>query len=187
MNFTPTPLAGAVLVGLDRLEDERGFFARSYCSKEFSAAGLNPNVVQCNVSRNRSAGTLRGLHFQVSPFEEAKLVRVTKGAIFDVIVDLRKQSATFTKWYGVQLSEENHTALYVPEGFAHGFLTLTDDTEIFYQMSNYYSASHARGFRYDDPAFKIEWPGTAKIISPKDLQYPDFSTDMPEIKMLGTR
>ena len=185
MNFTPTPLAGAVLVGLDRLQDERGFFARSFCSKEFMAVGLNPNVIQCNVSRNRFAGTLRGLHFQVAPFEEAKLVRVTKGAIFDVIVDLRKQSPTFTKWYGVELSEENHTALYVPEGFAHGFLTLTDDTEIFYQMSNYYSAQHARGFRYDDPAFAITWPGAAKVISPKDQEYPDFSADLPEIKLLG--
>lgn len=174
MRFTKTPLADAFLVELDRLEDDRGFFARSFCRREFERAGLNPAVVQCNVSRNRYRGTLRGMHYQLSPFEEAKLVRVTSGAIFDVIIDLRPTSPTFTQWFGQELTEENHTALYVPEGFAHGFLTLADNTEVFYQMSNYYSPEHSRGVRFNDPAFGIDWPAPVTIVSPKDTAYPDF-------------
>lgn len=174
MKFVETPLVGACIVELDQLKDDRGFFARSFCRREFEAAGLNPAVVQCNVSRNRHSGTLRGMHFQVSPFEEAKLVRVTSGAIFDVIIDLRPASPTFTKWFGQELTEENHIALYVPEGFAHGFVTLADNTEVFYQMSNYYSPQHSRGVRYDDPAFGIVWPRPVTSVSPKDKNYPDF-------------
>ncbi len=185
MRFTPTPLAGAFLVELDRLTDERGFFARSFCVREFEAAGLNPAVVQCNVSRNNQVGTLRGMHFQIPPFAEAKLVRVTKGAIYDVIIDLRPPSQTFTKWFGVELNEDNHTALYVPEGFAHGFLTLSENTEIFYQMSNFYSPEHARGFRYNDLSFGIVWPAEIKVVTPKDTQYSDFSNDNPELALFA--
>lgn len=185
MHFLPTPLSGAVLVQLNRLEDERGFFARSFCVREFEAAGLNPAVVQCNISRNKHRGTLRGMHFQIPPFAEAKLVRVTKGAIHDVIVDLRPSSPTFTKWFGVELTEENHAALYIPEGFAHGFVTLADDTEIFYQMSNYYSPEHARGFRYNDPAFGIVWPEDIKVVTQKDTQYSDFAPKNPELKLFS--
>jgi dTDP-4-dehydrorhamnose 3,5-epimerase len=174
MRITKTPLKDAFLVELDRLEDDRGFFSRSFCRREFEQAGLNPAVVQCNVSRNRHRGTLRGMHYQLSPFEEAKLVRVTSGAIFDVIIDLRPASPTFTRWFGQELTEENHTALYVPEGFAHGFLTLADNTEVFYQMSNYYSPEHSRGVRYNDPIFGIAWPEPVTNISPKDTSYPDF-------------
>lgn len=174
MRITKTPLAGAFLVELDRLEDDRGFFARSFCRREFEQAGLNPAVVQCNVSRNRYRGTLRGMHYQVAPLEEAKLVRVTSGAVFDVIIDLRPGSPTFTRWFGQELTEENHTAMYVPEGFAHGFLTLADNSEVFYQMSNYYSPEHSRGVRFNDPAFGIAWPAPVTIVSPKDTAYSDF-------------
>jgi len=174
MHITSTPLSGACIVELDRLEDDRGFFARSFCRREFEAAGLNPQVAQCNVSRNKVSGTLRGMHYQVAPFEEAKLVRVTNGAVYDVIIDLRSDSTTFARWFGVELNESNHKALYVPEGFAHGFLTLADDTEVFYQMSDYFSPEHSRGVRYNDPAFGIIWPAPVKIISPKDAEYPDF-------------
>ena len=176
MRFTKTPLSGAFIVELDRLADDRGFFARSFCRREFERAGLNPDVLQCNVSRNNESGTLRGMHYQVSPLEEAKLVRVTSGTIYDVIIDLRPKSDTFTRWFGLELSESNHTALYVPEEFAHGFLTLTDNTEVYYQMSNYYSPEHARGVRYNDPAFGIIWPAPVKVISPKDQSLPDFKS-----------
>ena len=187
MRFVKTPLADAFLVELDRLEDGRGFFARSFCGREFEQAGLNPAVVQCNVSRNRHGGTLRGMHYQVSPFEEAKLVRVTSGANFDVIVDLRPSSPTFTQWYGQELTGESHTALYVPEGFAHGFLTLADNTEVFYQMSNVYSPEYSRGVRYNDPVIGIDWPSPIKLISPKDEAYPDFDAADPELKTLSRR
>ncbi len=175
MTFEETPLGGAMLVGLQRLEDERGFFARSWCAHEFEEHGLRACVAQCNVSFNRERGTLRGMHFQAAPHEEAKLVRCTMGAVYDVIVDLRSESPTFRRWYGVELSAENRLALYIPEGMAHGFLTLTDDAEVFYQMAEYFHPESARGVRYDDPAFGIVWPEPVRVISDRDRGYPDFA------------
>jgi dTDP-4-dehydrorhamnose 3,5-epimerase len=176
MKFTETPLSGAYVLSLEPIEDERGFFARSWCHEKFLAHGLNPSLQQCNISFNRKKGTLRGMHFQVAPYEEAKLVRCTMGAIYDVIIDLRPGSATFCKWFSVELSASNHSMLYVPEGFAHGFQTLQDDTEVFYQMSQVYSANCARGVRWNDAAFSIAWPDDERVISPKDQEFPDFLT-----------
>ena len=174
MIFKETHLKGAYLIELDKLQDERGFFARSFCQREFEEHGLNPHVVQCNVSFNTKKGTIRGMHYQVSPYEEAKLVRCTKGAIYDVIIDLRPNSNTYMKHYGVQLDTKNRSMLFVPEGFAHGFLTLEDNTEVLYQMSEFYAPDSARGFRWNDPAFGIEWPMEIKVISDRDRTYPDF-------------
>lgn len=171
MIFEPTVLPGAFVVQLERLEDERGSFARSWCREEFLAQGLNAELAQCNVSYNRRRGTLRGMHFQVAPYAEAKLVRCTRGAVYDVIVDLRPESPTFTRWIATELTPDNDRMLYVPEGFAHGFQTLRDDTEIFYQMSAPYSPDCARGVRWDDPRFSIEWPVGKIIISNKDQNY----------------
>ena len=155
-------------------EDHRGFFARTFCRREFEANGLNPDVVQCNISFNRRKGSLRGMHFQASPYSEAKLVRCTAGSIYDVIIDLRPSSSSFKKHIGVELSARNRKMLYIPEGFAHGFQTLEDDTEVFYQMSQFYSAEHSRGVRWDDPAFGISWPPGDRIIIERDRTYPDF-------------
>src|SRR5262245_43154371 len=152
MRFTEATLKGAFLVDIERHEDERGFFARSWCTQEFRDRGLNPCVVQCNVSWNRTRGTLRGLHYQVAPHAEVKLVRCTKGAVYDVIIDLRETSPTFLHHIGVELTADNHRALYIPEGFAHGFLTMRENTEVFYQMSAFYEPGAARGVRWDDPA-----------------------------------
>jgi dTDP-4-dehydrorhamnose 3,5-epimerase len=168
-------LSGAFRVDMDRLEDDRGFFARSWCSREAEAHGLNPRIVQCNVSFNRRRGTLRGMHFQIAPHEEAKLVRCIRGALVDVIVDLRPESATFKKWEAFELTDDNRSAIYIPEGFAHGFQTLSDDTEVLYQMSEFYSPACARGVRWNDPAFGIAWPLANPIVSSKDASYPDFS------------
>jgi dTDP-4-dehydrorhamnose 3,5-epimerase len=175
VRFVPTPLAGAVVVELERREDERGFFARSFCQREFEAQGLDPCVAQCNVSFNRRRGTLRGLHWQAPPHAEAKLVRATRGALWDVVVDLRSDSATFCRWFGVELTEENRRALYIPQGFAHGFQSLVDDVEVSYQMSAFYAADAQRGARWDDPAFGIEWPVRTPFLSPRDAAYPDFN------------
>jgi len=172
--FKETFLKGAFVIEPERIEDERGFFARTYCRETFQSNNLNPNLVQCNISFNRRKGTLRGMHFQIKPYEEAKLIRVTKGSIYDVIIDLRTDSPTFKQWMAVELSAENRTQLYIPEGFAHGFQTLQDETEMFYQMSEFYRPQSARGIRWDDPAFGIEWPIYEKIISIKDQQYPGF-------------
>ncbi len=174
MRFTPTGLEGALIVDVEPREDERGFFARSFCQDEFAAHGLRTDVVQCNVSYNRRRGTLRGMHFQVAPRAEAKLVRCTRGRLLDVVVDLRDGSPTRCRWVGVELGGEaaRHRALYVPEGFAHGFQTLEDDTEVFYQMFERFSAEHARGARWDDPAFGIRWPLPDPILSDKDRSYP---------------
>jgi len=169
-----TSLKGAFVIEPERVEDERGFFARTYCRDSFLSHGLNPNLAQCNISFNRRKGTLRGMHFQIKPHEESKLVRVTRGAVYDVIIDLRSGSPTFRKWVAVELSADNRSLLYIPEGFAHGFQTLQDETEVFYQMSEFYHPQSARGVRWDDPAFGIEWPIYEKIISKKDRQYPDF-------------
>lgn len=175
MIFHEAGLKGAYVIDLQRLEDERGFFARSWCQREFAEHGLNPRVVQCNLSFNAAKGTLRGMHYQAKPWEEAKLIRCTKGAIHDVIVDIRPDSPTFRRYFAVQLTADNRRLLYVPEGFAHGFLTLEKDTEVFYQMSEFYAPEHARGFRWNDPAFGIEWPEAVNILSPRDGSYPDFA------------
>jgi dTDP-4-dehydrorhamnose 3,5-epimerase len=177
MVITAATLPGAFVVDVERYEDERGFFARSWCQREFEAHGLNPRLVQCSVSRNHRKGTLRGMHYQVAPNAEVKLVRCTSGAIYDVIIDLRPDSPTFRQHLGVELSEENQRALYIPEGFAHGYLTLTDAAEIFYQMSEFYEPAAARGVRWNDPAFAIDWPGAVLVISPRDRDYPDFEVN----------
>jgi len=175
MIFVPTKLEGAFIVEPERLGDERGFFARAWDQKEFGARGLNPQLVQANISFNKEKGTLRGMHYQAAPYEEAKLVRCTKGAIYDVIIDLRPNSPGFEQWLGVELTEDNRRMLYVPEGFAHGYLTLEEDTEIFYQVSQFYAPKFARGVRWDDPAFGISWPAGVRVILERDQQYPDFA------------
>lgn len=175
MIFIKTKLEGAFLVDLEQMEDERGFFARTWCRREFSDHRLTPVVAQCNVSFNKKRGTLRGMHFQSAPYEEAKLVRCVTGAIYDVIVDLKPDSSTFLQHLGVVLGGDRRwSMLYIPEGFAHGFLTLEDDTEVFYQMSQFYVPNAARGFRWNDPFFSIEWPGEVTVISERDKTYPDF-------------
>ena len=175
MLFTETSLKGAFIIEPQRLEDARGFFARTWCQREFAAHGLNPQLVQCSTSFNKKKGTLRGIHFQAPPFEEAKLVRCTAGAILDVIIDLRRQSTTFLQSFSATLTADNHKMLYIPEGLAHGFLTLQDDTEVFYQMSEVYSPEHACGVRWNDPTFGITWPIEITVISERDSRYPDFS------------
>ncbi len=174
MKFIETKLKGAFIIELERLEDERGFFARTFCQRDFEEHGLNPKVVQCNMSFNGKKGTLRGMHYQAFPYEEAKLVRCTKGAIYDVIVDLRSDSLTFKQWFAVDLTDENRRMLYIPGGFAHGFQTLNNNTEVFYLMSEFYHPECAKGIRWNDPAFRIDWRTENPIISKKDLQYPDF-------------
>ncbi len=174
MKFVETELKGAFIVEPEILEDERGLFARTWCRKEFEQQGLNPNVNQCNISFNRYKGTLRGMHYQASPFEEAKIVRCTMGTIYDVIVDLRPDSKTFVQWTAVELSAENRKMIYIPEGFAHGFLTLVDRTEVFYQMSEFYAPEHAMGVRWNDPSFNIKWPIDVKVISEKDSKFLNF-------------
>ena len=176
MIFIETKLKGAFIIEPERLEDERGFFARTWCQREFEAYGLDPRLVQCNISFNKKKGTLRGMHYQVAPHQEAKLVRCTMGAIYDVIIDLRPDSPTFKEWVVVELTAENRRILYIPEGFAHGFQTLVDDTEVFYQMSEFYHPECARGARWNDPAFAIVWPPAERIISAKDQAYPDVKT-----------
>jgi dTDP-4-dehydrorhamnose 3,5-epimerase len=171
LKFAPTPLAGAQVIELERQEDERGFFARSFCQDEFLRHGLEPAIAQCNVSWNRRRGTLRGLHYQAAPHEEAKVVRCTRGAIWDVIVDLREDSANRLGWYSAELTAENRRALFVPKGFAHGFQTLADDSEVLYQMSEPYHADLARGLRWDDPKLGIRWPLPEPILSERDRSY----------------
>jgi dTDP-4-dehydrorhamnose 3,5-epimerase len=176
MLFTETGLPGALVVDAETQVDDRGFFARSWCSREFEARGLNAGIAQCNVSGNITKGTLRGMHYQVPPHAEVKLVRCTKGAIYDVIIDLRDASPTYLRHFGIELTADNHRALYIPEGFAHGFLTLQDHSEVFYQMSAFYEPSAARGVRFNDPAFGIQWPLPVAVISRRDQTYPDFSS-----------
>lgn len=172
MKFLETKLKGAYIIEIEPISDQRGFFARSWCQQEFRDRGLNPNLVQCNVSFNHKKGTLRGMHYQIAPHEEAKLVRCTQGSIYDVIVDLRINSDTFRNWIAVELSATNHQMLYIPEGFAHGFQTLEDNTEVFYQMAEFFHSESAQGIRWDDPAFDIKWLIDSKVISQKDLSYP---------------
>ncbi len=174
MIFTETKLKGAFIIDPEKFEDERGFFARTWCRREFEAHGLNPNLAQCSISYNKKSGTLRGMHYQAEPYEEAKLVRCTKGAIYDVFIDLRFHSSSFKQWVGVELTADNHKILYISEGFAHGFQTLEDNTEVLYQMSEFYTPTYARGVRWNDPAFGIQWPPADRIISRLDQSYPDF-------------
>jgi dTDP-4-dehydrorhamnose 3,5-epimerase len=174
MIFTETKLKSAFLIGVSKFEDDRGFFGRSFCQKEFQEHGLNPNVSQANVSYNKKKGTLRGMHYQVAPYEEVKLVRCTRGAICDVIIDMRTGSPTYRQWTYAELTADNYLMLYVPEGFAHGFQTLEDDTEVVYQVSQFYTPGSERGIRYDDPVFKIEWPLAVQVISEKDRNWPDY-------------
>lgn len=173
MRFTPTPLNGSFLVDLEERRDERGFFARSFCAREFAEHGLDPAVTQCNVSFNHLKGTLRGMHYQ-EPASESKLVRVTRGSIWDVIVDLRRDSATYLQHFGVELNADTRQALFIPKGFAHGFQTLTDATEVFYQMSEFYVPGQDQGVRYNDPAFGIAWPLPVTVLSERDRHYPDY-------------
>lgn len=175
MLFTETHLKGAFIIEIEKLDDNRGFFARSWCRNEFNAHGLASSVVQANVSSNKKKGTLRGMHYQLAPHEETKLVRCTRGAIYDVIVDLRPASPTYARWVGVELTAENYRMLYVPENFAHGFQTLEDDTEVTYQVSQFYAPGSESGIRWDDPAFSIEWPIEVRVISDKDKRWPDYT------------
>ena len=174
MIFTEADVAGAYIIDVEPLSDERGLFARTWCRRELEEHGLDIDVAQCSTSFNATTGTLRGLHLQAEPFAETKTVRCTSGAIHDVIVDLRPESPTYLVHAAVRLTSENRRMLYIPKGVAHGFLTLVDRTEVAYQMSEFYSAEHARGVRWDDPAFRIEWPGGARIINERDRTYPDF-------------
>lgn len=174
MKFICTPLEGAYVIDLEPVFDERGFFARTWCREEFLAHGLNPNFTQCSISLNTRGGTLRGLHYQDKPYQEAKLVRCNSGAICDVIVDLRPSSPSYAKWFAVELSAANRRMLYAPEGFAHGFQTLADDTEVFYHITESYQPQYARGVRWDDPVFRIDWPNKDPIISARDKSFPDY-------------
>ncbi len=175
MIFNETRLAGTYVVELERHEDERGYFARTFGADEFGRAGLNPAVAQCSTSFNRLAGTVRGLHFQAPPHAECKLVRCTRGAIFDVAVDLRKSSPTYCQWFAVELTPDGGRMLYIPEGLAHGFQALEDETEVAYQISAEYAPTHAGGVRWDDPVFGIQWPLAVTTISERDREYPDFA------------
>jgi dTDP-4-dehydrorhamnose 3,5-epimerase len=175
MIFTETAIRGACIVDLERIEDERGFFARSFCREEFRAHGLKSDIAQSNISFNRKRGTIRGMHLQIAPDAEAKLVCCTRGAIHDVIVDLRPESPTYCRWVAVRMTEDDGRALYVPEGIAHGFQTLSHDTQLFYQMFTFYVPESQRGVRWDDPAFAIEWPLPNPIMSKRDRSYPPFN------------
>jgi dTDP-4-dehydrorhamnose 3,5-epimerase len=177
VKFAPTSLAGAFAVELERLEDERGFFARSFCQDEFRKHGLKPLIAQCNVSWNRTRGTLRGLHYQAPPHAEVKLVRCIRGALFDVAVDLRPDSPGFRRWVGVELTPDNGRALYIPRGFGHGFYTLADATEVEYQISAEYHPETARGARFDDPMLGVVWPAAPEMIAERDHAYPDLTLD----------
>lgn len=175
MIFTETNLKDAYTLELEKKEDQRGFFARTYCQDEFKVMGISFTPVQANLSYNKYRHTLRGMHYQASPFEEAKLVSCIKGAIFDVIIDIRPGSPTYCEWIGVELSADNKRLLFVPEGFAHGFLTLERETEISYLMSEFYTPGTGRGIRWDDPVFHINWPGEIEVISEQDKKWPSFN------------
>jgi dTDP-4-dehydrorhamnose 3,5-epimerase len=177
--FTETELAGAYIIDIEKRTDGRGFFARSFCAREFEQHGLNARCVNTNVSVSTKRGTLRGMHYQVAPHAEAKLVRCTRGAIDDVIIDLRPGSRTLGKWIGVELTSDNYRMLYVPEGFAHGFMTLTDNVEVTYQVSAFYTPEAEAGIRFDDPAFNIVWPADVRVISDKDRSWPLYPGTTP--------
>ncbi len=175
MIFRETGLPGAFVMELERCEDERGFFARTYCQREFQDHGVDLTFVQCNIAVNAKRGTLRGMHYQVAPHGTTKLVRCTGGSIYDVIIDLRPESETFRKHFAVVLTAENRNMVYVPPGFAHGYQTLEDETEVFYQMSEFYDPESERGMRWDDPSFGISWPLEVTVMSTRDRGCPDFS------------
>ena len=174
MIFQPSPLAGAYIIDLQPIEDHRGFFARAWCQQEFQQHGLESRLVQCNLSYNQTSGTVRGMHYQIAPHKETKVVRCVRGRIFDVIIDLRRDSPTYLHWFGIELSAENRRMLYVPEGFAHGYQTLEPDAEVFYQVSEFYHPGSEQGIRWDDPAIAVDWPLEPTVISEKDKNYPDY-------------
>lgn len=174
MKFTETDLPGAYIIDPERLEDDRGFFARTWCQNEFSKYSLTDNFVQANIAYNKHKGILRGMHFQTEPYQEDKLVRCTSGAIVDVIIDLRPESPAYTRWVAVELTGKNRRMLYVPKGFAHGYQTLEADSEVFYQVSQFYTPQAEQGVRWDDPRFSIQWPDDERIISDKDKNWPDY-------------
>jgi dTDP-4-dehydrorhamnose 3,5-epimerase len=174
MKFTPTPLAGAWVIDIERHADDRGFFARTFCTDEFSTRGITFTAVQCNISHNARQGTLRGMHFQKPPYEEPKLVSCAAGAVYDVVIDIRPTSPTYAQWFGVELSAANHAMVFIPGGFAHGFIALTDNADVAYMMGARYSESAASGIRFDDPAIGIVWPIVPTIISDRDRAYSRF-------------
>lgn len=176
MLFKKTSLKDSYIIELELMEDERGFFARSFCQREFEKHGLNPSIVQCNISRNKAKGTLRGMHYQTAPHQEAKLVSCLRGSLYDVIIDLRHDSPTYCKWIAVELSGKNYKILYVPKGFAHGFQTLEDDTVVFYQISEFYHPESSRGIKWNDPSFGISWPILDPILSEKDRSHPFYES-----------
>ncbi len=179
MIYTETPLAGAWVLEVEPRTDERGFFARTFDAQEAEARGMRPVVAQCNLSFNHAAGTLRGMHMQIAPATEPKLVRCTRGAIYDVIVDMRPSSPTYLQHFGIELTADNRRQLYVPDLFAHGYLTLTDSAEVAYQVGEFYSPGYERGLRYDDPTLGIEWPIPVAVISPKDAAWPLLDVSTP--------
>jgi len=172
MKFFETKLKGSFIIEIEKLEDERGFFARIWDQKKFAEMGLNPKLSQSSVSFNKKRGTLRGIHYQITPYQETKLVRCNRGKIFDVIIDLRENSKTYRQWLGIEINSENNNMLYIPEGFAHGFQTLEDNTEVFYQISQEHMPEYARGKLWNDPIFNISWPIKSPIMSDKDKQWP---------------
>jgi len=174
MKFSETPLIGAFEIEIEKIEDERGFFARTWDKNEFIKRKLDSEFVQSNISSNKKKGTIRGMHYQSKPYEETKIIRCTKGAIYDVIIDLRPNSLTFKKWFAIELSENNYKILYVPKGFAHGYQTMEDYSEVSYQVSQYYNADNEEGVRWNDKPFQIKWPLKPTMISKKDLSFPNF-------------
>ena len=174
MKFSESKLQGCFIIDIEPTLDERGLFARCWCKDEFNNFGLTTELSQCSISFSKSKGTLRGMHYQIEAHAETKIVRCTQGSVFDVIIDLRKQSPTYKHWDSITLSAENHRMLYIPEGIAHGLITLESDTEVFYQISVPYAAEYARGIRWDDPCFNINWPNQPTVISTRDANYPDF-------------
>jgi dTDP-4-dehydrorhamnose 3,5-epimerase len=184
MKFIETPLTGAYVIDLEKKEDDRGFFARAFCKKEYSEFNLPIDICQINNSLSKRKGTLRGMHFQITPKSEDKIVRCIKGAIYDIIIDLRPNSSTFCKWYGLELNEENRKTLFVPKGFAHGNISLVDNSELLYFVTEYYSSKHERGIRWDDSFFNIKWPIIPVEISDKDKNHKDFNRN-EYLKQLG--
>jgi len=180
MQINETSIPGVRLVESDVFPDDRGLFVRAWVASEFEARGLETGIAQASLATNHRRGTVRGLHYQISPFEEVKVIRVVKGRVWDVALDLRQDSPTFRRWFGVELGEDNQKVLYIPKGVAHGYQTLTDDSAVFYFVSAPYSPGHQRGVRWDDPAFGIEWPlGAPTVLSPRDAAFPDFDADSP--------
>jgi dTDP-4-dehydrorhamnose 3,5-epimerase len=184
MKFHAAPLRGAYTIELEKRGDDRGFFARFFCQREFEAAGIPMPIVQINNSLSAMAGTLRGMHYQLPPAAEIKVVRCIRGALYDVIIDLRPDSPTFAQWFGAELTAENRLMMYAPQGFAHGFITLTDDTEAFYLTNAFYAPQEERGIRFDDPRFAVVWPRAPVDVSPKDRDWPDFNPSFHGTELL---